>query len=224
MIDHEEWMAELLGKLQSAFGDRLVFFGLQGSYLRGEAHEGSDIDAMTVLDELEPEDLKTYRAIVRTMDHAELACGFICGREELKNWPRYEIIPLLHGTKTLYGELVPLLPEAGEEDLKDHIRISAANLYHEVCHRYLYSDEGAEGLRGCYKSTFFILQALYLLWTGRWFANRSALWSALDDEEKELLCRAAEWDLLAEERALHPDDWFRMLEHFCKKTLKEVAP
>lgn len=223
MIDHEKWIKELLGKLQKAFGDRLLFFGLQGSYLRGEAHEGSDIDAMTVLDELSHEDLKTYRDIVRSMDRAELACGFICGREEMKNWPRYEIIPLLHGTKSLYGDLFPLLPEAGEEDLKDHIRISAANLYHEVCHRYLYSEEGAEGLQGCYKSTFFILQALYLFRTGCWFASRSALRSALNDEEAELLCRIEEWDILAGERAEHPDGWFKLLELFCKQTLKEVS-
>jgi len=223
MLDHERWMAELLEKLKETFGDRLLFFGLQGSYLRGEAHDGSDIDAMTVLDTLTHMDLLRYRAVVRTMDHAELACGFICGREELKNWPRYEIIPLMYGTKPLYGELIPLLPEANEEDLKDHIRISTANLYHEVCHRFIYSKKGADGLRGCFKSTFFILQELYLLWTGCWFQDRNALRAALNDEERELLCRIEEWDILNEERAEYPDEWFRLLERFCQKTLKEVS-
>ena len=224
MIDHQLWMAERLGKLQDVFGERLLFFGLQGSYLRGEAHAGSDIDAVTVLDHVSHEDLALYRKTVRTMDHAELACGFICGREEMKNWPRHEIIPLKLSTLPLFGELEPLLPPAGEEELKEFVRISTANTWHEVSHRYIYDDEDAHDLRTCYKGSFFILQALYLLRTGKFVPTRRELFEQLTDQtERELICRTLEWDILADERTKYPDDWFSLMERFCKNTLKEVA-
>lgn len=40
MIDVNSWMAEAVSRLQSCFGSRLLFVGLQGSYRRGETlHE-----------------------------------------------------------------------------------------------------------------------------------------------------------------------------------------
>ena len=57
MVDIKSWMGELLGKLQAVFGERLLYLGQQGSYLRGEATEQSDIDVMIVLDRVDPKAL-----------------------------------------------------------------------------------------------------------------------------------------------------------------------
>ena len=46
MIDVQIYMSELTTYLEAAFGERLLYVGLQGSYLRGEATEESDIDAL----------------------------------------------------------------------------------------------------------------------------------------------------------------------------------
>ena len=89
-IDIRSWISDLTERLKAIFGGRLVYVGLQGSYRRGEADAKSDIDVMTVLDRLEPADLKTYRAAVGAMPYADKACGFICGRAELAAWPRHE--------------------------------------------------------------------------------------------------------------------------------------
>ena len=39
MFGIEEYIEKLTDKLKGAFGERLLYIGLQGSYLRGEATE-----------------------------------------------------------------------------------------------------------------------------------------------------------------------------------------
>ena len=50
MIDIHTWMETFLEALDRTFPARVRFVGLQGSYGRGEATEGSDIDAVVILD------------------------------------------------------------------------------------------------------------------------------------------------------------------------------
>ena len=50
MFDLDNYLKELISNCRTTFGDRLLYVGLQGSWLRGEAHEGSDIDVMVILD------------------------------------------------------------------------------------------------------------------------------------------------------------------------------
>ncbi|MDE6841425.1 MAG: nucleotidyltransferase domain-containing protein, partial [Oscillospiraceae bacterium] len=99
MVDIERWMEALAGKLTGVFGPRLLFLGLQGSYGRGEANEDSDIDVVTVLDRVELADLDAYRAVVRDMPEGEKACGFLCGAEELRSWPKYDLLAVARDTR-----------------------------------------------------------------------------------------------------------------------------
>lgn len=85
------WIQEYLRKLKSLFGYRLVFVGLQGSYGRGEATDGSDIDIVVILDHTEPEDLKTYGEMLDSLPYQNKVCGFISGTEELKNWEHSDL-------------------------------------------------------------------------------------------------------------------------------------
>ena len=48
MFDPEKYLADLILHCRLAFGERLLYMGLQGSYLRGEAREDSDIDVMVM--------------------------------------------------------------------------------------------------------------------------------------------------------------------------------
>ena len=50
MFELNGYLHDLISCCRASFGDRLLYVGLQGSYLRGEAHEGSDIDVMVILD------------------------------------------------------------------------------------------------------------------------------------------------------------------------------
>ena len=83
MLDIEDYLAQMIHSLRQSFGERLLYVGLQGSYFRGEADAESDIDIMVVLDVLRIPDMDAYRAIIRSLGHADRACGFICGRAEL---------------------------------------------------------------------------------------------------------------------------------------------
>ena len=66
MFDLDKYLADLILNCRSAFGERLLYMGLQGSWLRGEAHENSDIDIMVILDGLSVRDMDTYRGILKT--------------------------------------------------------------------------------------------------------------------------------------------------------------
>ena len=46
----DNYLEKLILRCKESFGDRLFYVGLQGSYLRGDATENSDIDVMIVLD------------------------------------------------------------------------------------------------------------------------------------------------------------------------------
>jgi len=52
MVDLQAYLQALITALRRAYGERLVYVGLQGSYLRGEAGEDSDVDVMTVIEAL----------------------------------------------------------------------------------------------------------------------------------------------------------------------------
>ena len=84
MFDLDKYLADLILNCRSAFGERLLYMGLQGSWLRGEAHENSDIDIMVILDRFSVRDMDTYRGILREIGFYERSCGFICGEDEME--------------------------------------------------------------------------------------------------------------------------------------------
>lgn len=67
MINIDSYLEQLLLLMDSHFGPRLLYVGLQGSYLRGEATDSSDIDIMVILDTLSVNDLEVYRNLIRSL-------------------------------------------------------------------------------------------------------------------------------------------------------------
>ncbi|MFG6348272.1 MAG: hypothetical protein K1W15_06080 [Lachnospiraceae bacterium] len=59
MFRIDEYINELIITLKDVLGGRLVYIGLQGSYLRNEETKSSDIDIMAVIDKLSAGDLET---------------------------------------------------------------------------------------------------------------------------------------------------------------------
>ena len=102
LVDIEDYTKRLTEELKKKFGKRLLYVGLQGSYLRGEATPESDIDIMLVLDEIHSKDLNVYRQILKELGEYNRACGFVCGRNELLNWFPEEICHVLHTTSDIY--------------------------------------------------------------------------------------------------------------------------
>ena len=189
MIDIQIYMSELTEHLKTAFEERLLYVGLQGSYLRGEATEESDMDAMVVLENMTVRDLDTYRSIVMSLGNYEKSCGFICGKAELAGWNPLEICHVLHTTKDCYGTLSDLVPSYDEADVQNYIKVSVGNLYHEICHRYIHADAevNRRNLPFTYKGVFFILQNMYYLKTGVFAMTKKELLTMLRGEDRAVM-------------------------------------
>ena len=95
MINIEEYIEIIVEKLKETYFDRLVYIGLQGSYLRGEATENSDIDIMVVIDNMTIADLDNYRLIINSLEYSDKMCGFICSKTDIENWNPLEICHLV---------------------------------------------------------------------------------------------------------------------------------
>lgn len=189
MIAIDAYLDRLVSELQKEFGPRLAYVGLQGSYLRNEADEKSDIDAMVVLDELTISDLSVYRNILMRMGHYDLSCGFLCGRVELANWNPLEICHLVHTTRDCYGSLQKLVPPYTREDEKNFVLFGLNNLYHALCHCYVHEsmEQNIAGLCAAYKQVFFLLQNICYLQTGAFPATKRELLCRLQGKDKEIL-------------------------------------
>ncbi|HJD24773.1 MAG TPA: nucleotidyltransferase domain-containing protein [Firmicutes bacterium] len=221
-MDAWRWVRRLAEELREEFGERLLFVGLQGSRLRGEERPDSDIDVMTVLDTLSAADLERVRLRIRRMPEAEKACGFICGREELRGWPAHESFAVAKGTAPVYGTLKGLLPPCTRQDIAAGVLIGASGLYHAVGHLCLYGGpDRAEMLYEQYKFAFFLLQSLYFLRTGTYIATRKELLPLLEGEERRILETGMAWERSAPERQREPSAYFDLLLQWSGRLLAE---
>ena len=167
MIDMKEWTEQFLTALDSRFGGRVWFVGLQGSRGRGEATETSDIDMVVILDELRTEDIAAYGAMLDRLPHRELSCGFLSGRGEICAWEPSDLFQLYFDTTPIRGSLDVLLPLLDKEAVERAIRIGACNIYHGCVHNMVHG-KSEEALRGLYKGASFVAQAIAYRRTGRY--------------------------------------------------------
>ncbi|MBP3426893.1 MAG: nucleotidyltransferase domain-containing protein [Clostridia bacterium] len=218
MFQPDQYISELTALLKEAFGKRLIYVGLQGSYLREEANENSDIDIMAVIRAMTPDDLCTYRKAIMTLEDYEKSCGFICGEEELLHWNPLEIAHLIHTTKDYYGTLTDLLPAYTERDVRTFIKMSLGNLYHEICHRRIHAsmERNIAALPITFKSVFFILQNLRFLECGRFYGTKRELLSVLNGKDRQVLEMAL---ALGRGEQIAFDEAFSLLYFWCREAL-----
>ena len=218
----EEYMGQLVAALRDNFSDRLLYVGLQGSYMRGEATESSDIDPVVIIDHLSIDDLNIYRQIISNMESPEKSCGFICGSQELIRWNPLEICHLLHSTKDLYGKLADLVPSYSREDVRNFAKLSVNNLYHEICHRYLHAsrEQNAMHIADAYKNVFFILQNVYFLEKGIFATTKMELKQYLNEADRKILDTAA---VLKVGTPIPFDQAFLQLYGWCKDIMNKLS-
>ena len=219
MFDLDSYLHDLIRNCRSVFGERLLYMGLQGSYLRGEAHENSDIDVMVILDRLSVQDMETYRGILKKTGFYEKSCGFICGKEEIRHWNPLEVYHLKHSTRDLLGVLTDFLPPAAREDEINYVKLSLGNLYHELCHRFIHADRDRNKamFRGTCKNVFYLIQNLHFLESGRFLLSKKELKEAVSKEDRMVL-----------ELAELPDDYdfdqaFSSLFDWCQSAFIRVG-
>lgn len=185
-IDIHSWLEEAQARLRGAFGPRLRFLGLQGSYGRGEAAEHSDIDLVVILDEVRPDDWRSYRALLSELPHPELACGFFSGAAELEHWDRADLFQFVHDTTSLFGDLSALTPPIGREDAARALHRAACDLYHITGHNLLHG-RSVPLLAAQFKSAAFALRAKHFRDTGVFLRKTAELAAALSPADLAVL-------------------------------------
>ena len=206
MIDITAWMNDFLQTLNETFANRVWFVGLQGSYSRGEATETSDIDVVVILDELSSSDIQDYNAILDTLSHRELICGFLSGKNEILNWEPSDLFQFYYDTTPIKGSLDELLMVIDEAAVSRAIKIGACNIYHGCVHNMLH-EKSEDILRGLYKSASFVVQAIAFKQTGKYVKYQKDLLGVLCDDERNIVETflklknggAVEFDTMSEE-------------------------
>ena len=183
MIEIATWMDGFLKALNKDFGNRVWFVGLQGSYGRGEATETSDIDVVVILDELSALDIQRYNAMLDTLPHRELICGFLSGKEELFRWESSDLLQFYYDTTPLKGSLDELLPLLDTATIERAVRIGACNIYHGCVHNMLH-EKSEDALKGLYKAASFVVQAVALRQTGKYVKQKRDLLNVVSSDEK----------------------------------------
>ena len=186
MVDISRWTEHFLNALRDTFGDRIWFVGLQGSWGRGEATETSDIDMVVVLDDLSASDIQVYNAMLDTLTHRELICGFLAGKQELLNWEPSDLFQFYYDTKPILGSLEEVLPLLDTEAVKRAVRIGVCNLYHGCVHNMLY-EKSEEILKALYKSASFTVQAIAFLQTGNYVSGQKELSQIVSLEDRAIV-------------------------------------
>ena len=186
MIDITTWMQSFLQALNEAFGERVWFVGLQGSYGRGEARDSSDIDIVVILDELSASDIKAYNAMLNTLSHRELICGFLSGKNELLHWEPSDLFQFYYDTTPIKGRLDELMAVIDERAINRAIKIGACNIYHGCVHNMLH-EKSEDILRDMYKSASFVVQAIVFKQTGNYVKHQNELLGVVSDDERRII-------------------------------------
>jgi hypothetical protein len=181
MIEIYDWLNGFLKALNDTFAERVWFVGLQGSYGRGEATETSDIDLVVILDELGVADIQAYHAMLDTLPHRELICGFLSGKNELLYWEPSDLFQFYYGTKPIKGTLDALLPLLDREAVNRAIKIGACNIFHGCVHNMLY-EKSEDILKGLYKAASFVVQAIVFKQTGAYVIHQKDLLSVVSKD------------------------------------------
>lgn len=187
-MDIEVWMNDLIDQLKTEFKERLVLVGLQGSRARDEQREDSDIDIVVVIEDLNADDLASYRSVIQKMPHAELACGFIGSPDVLAAWPRHDVFNLANDTDIRYGSFDFMDAEFPAEEAKLAADACASEIYHALCHTAVFEPNMLPDLlQGCLKSVFFGIRAKHFAQTGKFVNSRVQLLNLVNDSERWLL-------------------------------------
>ena len=186
MINIEKWIDAFIIKLNEIFGNRVWFIGLQGSYGRGEASETSDIDVVVILDQLSTSDIQVYNAMLDTLPHRELVCGFLSGKEQILNWEPSDLLQFYYDTTPIKGSIDELLAAIDETAVNRAIKIGVCNIYHGCVHNMLH-EKSEDILRGLYKAASFVVQAIAFKQAGKYIKHQRDLLSVVSPDERTII-------------------------------------
>ena len=114
-----------------------------------------------------------------------------------------------------------LVPEYTETDVRNFVKMSLGNLYHEICHRYIHApkEKSVSKLPFTYRSVFFILQNLHYLNSGVFVGTKRELREALSGKDRLVLDTAS---FLGNGTEFDFDEAFDLLFTWCKETMIRI--
>lgn len=183
------WLEEFRKKLVELFGGRLRFFGIQGSYGRGESSADSDIDVVVIVDDMTHYDLLAYRNMIDAMKFSSKICGFVSGTAELLAWEKPDLLQLVLDTQPIIGSLDSFGISFTKEDVRSAVRAGACNLYHACSHNLLHA-RSMEALAGLFKAARFTVRMKHYYITGNYVAMFSKLADVVSVEDRQILTLA----------------------------------
>lgn len=185
-FDIISWLKVFQERLISLFGNRIKFFGLQGSYGRGEQTADSDIDVVIILDEVNFKDLQNYQSMLDSFDEHDMICGFVSGERELINWEKSDLLQLVLDTKPIIGSLDYLQKISSDDDIRRSVLTGACNLYHACSHNFLHAKD-INTLVGLYKAARFTVRMKHFLDTGSYISSMKHLSEHVTDKDRTIL-------------------------------------
>lgn len=195
-------------RLVEVFTDRLAFYGIQGSWGRGEAGPESDIDLVVLLHGCSYDDLVSYRQLVDSFDESRLLCGFISSVGTLCHWDVADRVNLILDTRPIVGSLEELVGGVRMEDVRMALVESVSALHHALTHSIVHAPD-LSWLEGLRKSMRFAIRLEHHLNTGSYVSRLSDLAAVVDDE-------------LARHILLTPDVDARSLWTWCDRLLRSL--
>ncbi len=224
----DSWLGDFVSRLRDAFGDRLVFVGHHGSWARGEAVSGSDIDTIVVLDRIEPPDLVTYRLVIDSMPGGgRNASGVLNSIPEMRSLPPAGLLECFHGCRVLHGGLDGIAECPGAADLIEDVRRKASDNLSAARHYLLYPHELAQKvhvLHYPFKYCVYALQAWKLAQTGRFLARKEDLLAELaDDDDRSVIAVVRDWRETREDREARPCWYVELLERWSRRMLLRLG-
>lgn len=189
-FDIFSWLDLFLQRLTDLFGSRLRFFGIQGSYGRGEPTMDSDIDVVVIVDGMDHHDLLAYRNMIDKLDYGDKVCGFVCGTAELCAWEKSDLLQLVLDTRAVMGSLDSFGLSFTREDVRRAVHAGACTVYHACSHNLLHA-RGREALVGLYKAARFTVRMKYYYDTGDYVASFRELADVVSGEDREVLVMAS---------------------------------
>lgn len=223
----DQWLADFLKRLRKRFGERLLFVSLQGSWARGEAGTTSDIDTIVVLDLIDSQDLTAFREIIDAMPDAKrTASGLLFSVSEIQTWPRFKLIQLFYGCKTLHGTLTGIVEKPRSIDFMEDIRIKASSNLFQARHYLLYPHDRSKVVHKLYypfKFCFYALQSWILLRDGKYIARKDELLDSLSDpDDREVIQVTRDWKQLGQEFEKRPMYYMELLERWSRNMLARL--
>ena len=216
----EDWLSEFIKRLRDCFDRELLFAGLQGSCARGEATPESDVDLVVIFRQLRMDELGKYRKLLSDLPFSDHICGFVCGEQELLAWPAFDRFHLCMDTKPMFGSLDKYCPTLDRHELEEAVLLSVSELYHDVCHSYLFGKDRTADLKRMQKAAFFILRLKHYAQKGVFLHTREKLLKELDKPEAGLLNLVSSGQEISEKTV---DSAFALLLDFCSGTMRQYS-